>query len=182
MVLASPTRSARSVRPYTAGRGTSRRWDAAPGSEAVGAYQWLTAWAVLVVTQQSPGRSFAMVGAGAVAAVAVGFLHGMLLVKPLAMLGRWTVRVTAWPEAVAVAAVLAPVSAAVAAGTARWTELGFLHVWVWTAAAAVLPLVTGALLRGRRVPVRDVWWQGAVVAAGAVAVVSMTSFVMALPA
>ncbi|MEV6956958.1 hypothetical protein [Streptomyces sp. NPDC051183] len=166
----------------------SRRWDMAPGSEAVGAYQMLTAWAVLVVTQQSSERSLAVIGIGAAAAVAVGFLHGTLLVKPLALLGRWTARVTAWPRAVAVAAMLAPLSAGVAGGVAWWlrsqsvaTSVGFLQVWALTAAAAVLPLVAGAVLHGRPVPARAVWRQGAVIAGGVVGVVTMMTFVMELP-
>ncbi|MFD9339006.1 hypothetical protein ACFWBF_32140 [Streptomyces sp. NPDC060028] len=159
-----------------------------PGSEAVGAYQMLTAWAVLVVTQQPSERSLALIGIGSVAAVAVGFLHGMLLVKPLALLGRWTARVTAWPRVVGVAASLAPLSAGVA-GVAVWwlrsqsvvSSVGFLEVWALTAAAAVLPLVAGSALRERAVAARAVWRQGAVIAGGVVGVVTMMSFVMELP-
>ncbi|MFJ6796018.1 hypothetical protein [Streptomyces sp. NPDC091268] len=159
-----------------------------PGSEAVGAYQMLTAWAVLVAMRQSSERSLAWIVAGALAAVAVGFLHGMLLVKPLALAGRWAARVTAWPRAVAVAAVLAPLSAAVAAAVVWWLRsqsavpsAGFLQVWALTAAAAVLPLVAGAALRARPVPARAVWSQGAVIAGGVVGLVTMMGFVMELP-
>ncbi|MET9963814.1 hypothetical protein ABZ128_32870 [Streptomyces sp. NPDC006326] len=164
------------------------RRDTAPGAEAVGAWQLLTVWALVVVTEQTPVRSLAVIGAVSVGAVAVGFLHGMLLVKPLALAGRWTARMTAWPEPVAVAAVLAPVSAAVAAGV-TWglrspvpvEQAGFLDVWAWTAASAVLPLATGAVLRGRRVAAREVWRRGAVVAGSITGVVMLMSFVMELP-
>lgn len=182
MVLTSP------ARPYPASRRMAPRRDPAPGAEAVGAWQFLTVWILAVVTGRSPAASPAVVCAVAVVAVAVGFLHGMVLVKAAALAGRWTARVTAWPEPVAVAAVLLPLSAAVAAGVvwglrspAPVAQAGFPEVWAWAAASAVLPLAAGAALRGRGVAARTVWRRGALVSGSVTGVVVLMSFVMELP-
>ncbi|MEV7729466.1 hypothetical protein ACIRP0_36645 [Streptomyces sp. NPDC101733] len=173
MVWVSPS-GARAV-------GTAGRWrrpgrDLAPGSEVVGAWQLLTVWALLTALRVGPIGSLVAVGAGAVACVAVGFLHGLLLVKPLAVLGRWTARWSAWPEPVAVGVPLAVVSV-VPAVLLRWwlgeraaAVPGFGLVWAACVASAVLPLLAGAYLRARPVPARVLWVRGAVATGAALAV------------
>ncbi|MDH6545527.1 hypothetical protein M2167_008099 [Streptomyces sp. SPB4] len=178
------------TRPHAANRrlaGGVRRRDLAPGAEVVGAWQLLTVWALLLVTRQSPGGSFAELGLTAVAAVAAGFLHGLLFVKPLAALGRWTARLSAWPEPVAVAVLVAALSVPPALLVHRWLGTrpealpGFGHVWAWTALSAVLPLLAGAYLRTRPVAVRTLWARGAVAAGTVVGVVTLASLVVELP-
>ncbi|WP_158708586.1 hypothetical protein [Streptomyces sp. NRRL S-244] len=164
----------------------SHRWDIAPGSEVVGACQLLLAWGLLVAARQTPPvASLVVFGVGSVAAVAVGFLHGLLLVKPVAVLGRLTARLTAWPEPIAVLVLTVPVSAPPALLAHEWlsghlaSAPGFEVVWAGAAASAVLPMAAGALLRARPVPLRALWTRGlAVTAAVAVAVVAMADFVL----
>ncbi|MFD0272096.1 hypothetical protein ACFVGY_36855 [Streptomyces sp. NPDC127106] len=155
----------------------------------MGACQLLGAWALLVMaTQQAaPVRSVVMVGVGSVAAVTLGFLHGVLLVKPLAVLGRLTARLTAWPEPVAVAVLMVPVSAPPAL-LVRWWLHGHLAsaptfgvVWACTAASAVLPTVAGAWLRGHPLPAATLWRRGLTTTAAAVVVTTMAGFVLELP-
>ncbi|WP_406181204.1 hypothetical protein [Streptomyces sp. NBC_01006] len=163
-----------------------RRRDIAPGSEVVGACQLLLAWGLLVAARQaSPVASLVVFGVGSVAAVAVGFLHGLLLVKPVAVLGRLTARLTAWPEPVAVLVMTVPVSAPPALLAHGWlsghlaSAPGFGVVWASAAASAVLPMVAGACLRVRPVPLRALWARGlAVTAVVAVAAVAMADFVL----
>ncbi|MET8752507.1 hypothetical protein ABZW32_20770 [Streptomyces sp. NPDC004667] len=185
MVLAGTT-----TRPRAANRrlpGGVRRRDLAPGAEVVGAWQLVTVWALLLVTRQPSGGSFAELGLTAVAAVAAGFLHGLLFVKPIAVLGRWTARLSAWPEPVAVAVLVAALSVPPALLVHRWLGTlpealpGFGSVWAWTALSAVLPLLAGAYLRARPVPARALWARGAVVAGTVVGVVTLASLVMDLP-
>ncbi|MEV0416307.1 hypothetical protein AB0I68_37565 [Streptomyces sp. NPDC050448] len=190
MVLAGPANPARPARAYVPrlrALRRPRRWDVAPGAEVVGACQLLLAWGLLVATQEaSPVGFLVMFGIGSVAAVAAGFLHGLLLVKPLAVLGRLTARLTAWPEPVAVLALLVPVSAPPALLAHGWlrdhvaSAPGFGAVWACTAASAVLPMIAGACLRVRPVPLRALWGRGLTVTAAAVAVVTMAGFVMDL--
>ncbi|THA29241.1 hypothetical protein [Streptomyces sp. A1547] len=187
MVLASPahpTGPARASVPGLRSLRRPRQWDIAPGAEVVGACQLLLAWGLLVATQEaSPGGFLVMFGVGPVAAVAVGFLHGLLLVKPLALLGRLTARLTAWPEPVAVLVLLVPVSAPPALLAHGWlrdhvaSAPGFGALWACTVASAVLPVVAGACLRVRPVPLRALWGRGLTVTAMAVAVVTMAGFV-----
>ncbi|MCX5148934.1 MULTISPECIES: hypothetical protein [unclassified Streptomyces] len=190
MVLASPadpTRPARVHAPVLRALRRPRRWDIAPGAEVVGACQLLLAWGLLVATQEaSPAGFLVMLGVGSVAAVALGFLHGLLLVKPLALLGRLTARLTAWPEPVAVLVLLVPVSAPPALMAHGWlrdhvaSAPGFGAVWACTVASAVLPMVAGACLRARPVPLKALWGRGLTVTAAAVAVLTMAGFVMDL--
>ncbi|MEW2418868.1 hypothetical protein AB0953_35090 [Streptomyces sp. NPDC046866] len=156
----------------------------------MGACQLLAAWTLVVATQQAaPGRSLTMFGVGSVVAVAVGFLHGALLVKPLALLGRLTARLTAWPQSVAVLVLMVPLSAPPAAAVRWWLRQtvaatpSFGAVWAGTAACAVLPLAAGAALRARAVPVpaKTLWARALTVTAAAVAVTTMAGFVMELP-
>ncbi|NXY97586.1 hypothetical protein HYE82_25070 [Streptomyces sp. BR123] len=155
----------------------------------MGACQLLAAWALLVVaTQQAAAvRSAVMLGVGSVAAVAVGFLHGVLLVKPLAVLGRLTARMTAWPEPVAVAVLMVPVSALPALPVRWWlhghvpSAPAFGVVWACTAASAVLPTVAGAWLRGHPLPATTLWRRGLTVTAATVGVATMAGFVLELP-
>ncbi|MFD8980512.1 hypothetical protein [Streptomyces sp. NPDC059564] len=184
MVLASP------ARPRAANRrvpGAVRRWDLAPGAEVVGAWQLLTVWALLLVTRTFPGGSPVELGLLGVAAVGSGFLHGLLLVKPLAVLGRWTARLSAWPEPVALAVLVAPLSAPPAVLVHWWLGTrpdalpGFGEVWAWTAVSAVLPLLAGAFLRGRPVPAGALWTRGAVVSATVVGVATLAALVLGLP-
>ncbi|WP_030303398.1 hypothetical protein [Streptomyces katrae] len=189
MVSASPAHPARPARAYVPGLRSLRRprqWDIAPGAEVVGACQLLLAWGLLVATQEaSPVGFLVMFGVGSVAAVAVGFLHGLLLVKPLALLGRLTARLTAWPEPVAVLVLvlLVPVSAPPALLGHGWLRdhvapaPGFGAVWACTVASAALPMIAGACLRVRPVPLRALWGRGLTVTAVAVAVVTMAGFV-----
>ncbi|WP_328622029.1 hypothetical protein [Streptomyces sp. NBC_00354] len=190
MVLASPadpTRSARAYAPELPALRRPRRWDIAPGAEVVGACQLLLAWGLVVATQEaSPVGSLVMLGVGSVAAVAVGFLHGLLLVKPLALLGRLTARLTAWPEPVAVLVLLVPVSGPPALLAHGWlrdhvaSAPGSGAVWACTVASAVLPMVAGACFRARPVPLKALWGRGLTVTAAAVSVVTMAGFVMDL--
>ncbi|MFE6844162.1 hypothetical protein [Streptomyces sp. NPDC057686] len=187
MVLASPADPVRPARVYAPGLRAlrrPRRWDIAPGAEVVGACQLLLAWGLLVATQRaSPVGFLVMFGVGPVAAVAVGFLHGLLLVKPLALLGRLTARLTAWPEPVAVLVLLVPVSAPPALLVHEWlrdhvaSAPGSGVLWACTVASAVFPLVAGAWFRARPVPLRALWGRGLMVTAAAVAVVTMAGFV-----
>lgn len=190
MVLASPADPARPSRAYLPRPGVLRRpsrWDIAPGAEVVGACQLLLAWGLLVATQSaSPTGSLVVFGVGSAAAAVVGFLHGLLLVKPLAVLGRLTARLTAWPEPVAVLVLMVPVSAPPALLAHGWlrdhvaSAPGFGAVWAVTAASAVLPMIAGACFRARPVPLRSLWGRGLVLTAAAVAVVTMTGFVREL--
>ncbi|MFE2146150.1 hypothetical protein ACFXA3_31225 [Streptomyces sp. NPDC059456] len=181
MVWASPVERGGSVR---APRGP-RRWDVVPGAEVVGACQWLMAWGLLVAAQQASwAGSLVLFGVGSVAAVAVGFLHGLLLVKPLAALGRLTARLTAWPEPVAALVLTAAVSAPAALPAHAWlsglvaSAPGPGAVWAGTAASALLPMAAGAYLRARPVPLRALWTRGlAVTAAVALALVTTAELV-----
>ncbi|MCX5198003.1 hypothetical protein OOK31_29620 [Streptomyces sp. NBC_00249] len=179
MVLMSPARAYAGER-----RGGVRRWDLAPGAEVVGAWQLVTVWALLLVTRGAAGGSAAVLGVAALTAAAAGYLHGLLVVKAVAALGRWTARLSAWPEPVAVAVLAVAMSAFPAALVHWWLGSqapGFGRVWAWTTASAVLPLLAGVLLRSRRVPARVLWGQGAVVAGTAVGVVALAGLVMELP-
>lgn len=184
MVLASPVRPRAANRPVSAG---VRRWDLAPGAEVVGAWQLLTVWALLLVAGRFPAGSPVELGLLGAASVGSGFLQGLLLVKPLAVLGRWTARVSAWPEPVALAVLVAPLSAPAAVlvhwwlGTRSAALPGFGEVWAWTAASAVLPLLAGAFLRARPVPARALWARGAVVCATVVGVAVLAALVLELP-
>ncbi len=137
--------------------------------------------------QVAPVRFLMVFGVGSVVAVAVGFLHGVLLVKPLAVLGWVTARLTAWPEPVAVLVIVVPVSASAAAAAHWWlrntlaSPPAFGVVWACTAACAVLPLIAGALLRARPVPAKTLWARGLTVTVAAVVVATMAGFVMELP-
>ncbi|UQX00166.1 hypothetical protein [Streptomyces sp. RerS4] len=177
------------ARPYTViRRPGARRRDLAPGAEVVGAWQALTVWALLLVTRDAADGSSVALAVGAPLWAAAGFLHGLLLVKPLAWLGRLTARLCAWPEPVALTVLAVAVSAAPAALVHWWLAgqvappaPGFGQLWALTTAGAVLPLVAGALLRGRRVPARVLWARGAVVACTTVGVVALTGLVRDLP-
>ncbi|MFJ3205204.1 hypothetical protein [Streptomyces sp. NPDC086989] len=179
----SPVDRGASVRAASRG---PRRWDVAPGAEAVGACQWLMAWGLLVAAHPAPGAGALVVfGVGSVAAVAVGFLHGLLLVKPLAVLGRLTARLTAWPEPVAALVLTVPVSAPPALLAHAWLSghvaaaPGPGVVWAGTAASALLPMAAGGYLRARPVPLRALWTRGlAVTAAVAVALVTTAELVL----
>ncbi|MDK9500226.1 hypothetical protein QEZ40_005855 [Streptomyces katrae] len=197
MVLTSPARAYAPDRSALVRRALAavRRWDRVPGSEVVGAWQPVTVWALLLVTGVVPAGGPGELGLAAVSLAAAGFLHGLLVVKPLAALGRWTARVSAWPRPVAVAVLAAPVSVPAAVVVRWWLGVpgapgavpvpvpGFGVVWAGCVAGAVLPLVVGALLRGRArpVPVGALWARGAVVAGTAVGVVGLASLVMDLP-
>ncbi|MFF3652902.1 hypothetical protein ACFYXV_30225 [Streptomyces sp. NPDC002181] len=153
----------------------------------MGACQLLLVWGLLVAARQaSPAASLVVFGVGSVAAVAVGFLHGLLLVKPVAVLGRLTARLTAWPEPVAALVLTASVSALPALLAHGWLSAhvapapGFGVVWAVAAASAVLPMAAGACLRARPVPLRALWARGLpVTALLAVAVVATADFVLA---
>ncbi|MFD9575488.1 hypothetical protein ACFWBI_37420 [Streptomyces sp. NPDC059982] len=164
-----------------------RRWDLAPGAEVVGAWQLVTVWGLFLVTGRVPGGSAAELGLLGAAAVGAGFLHGLLLVKPLAVLGRWTARLSAWPEPVALTVLLAGLSVAPALlvqwwlGT-RWEVLpGFGPLWAWTAGCAVLPLLAGVLLRMRPVPARELWARGAVVSGTVIGLGALAGLAADLP-
>ncbi|MFF3017942.1 hypothetical protein [Streptomyces sp. NPDC057939] len=161
-------------------------WDAAAGAEAVGAWQGLTVWALLLVLGDPAGFTAGSLLEPAVEAAAAGgagFLHGLLLVRPVAALGRWGAGRGGGPEPVVVGVLLAPASAAVAvpvcwglgswAGGAAGAGPGFGAVWAWTAAAAVLPLLVGAFLRSWPVATGAVWRGGAVAAGTVVGVVTL---------
>ncbi|MFJ3883384.1 hypothetical protein ACIPW5_38795 [Streptomyces sp. NPDC090077] len=191
MVLTSP---ARAYAPDRSARGRRvsaavRRWDRVPGSEVVGAWQPVTVWALLLVTGVVPAGTPGESGVVAVSLAAAGFLHGLLVVKTLAALGRWTARVSAWPRPVAVAVLAAPVSAPAVVVVRWWLGAqgapvpGFGVAWAGCVAAAVLPMVVGVLLRGRArpVPAGALWARGAVVAGTVVGVVGLVGMVMPLP-
>ncbi|MGW6869109.1 hypothetical protein [Streptomyces sp. NPDC054901] len=181
MVWASPVRAVWPV---------GRRWpgvrwpgrEAVPGAEAVGAWQALTVWAVLLVVRDRAGGSLVGPAVDAATAAGAGFLHGLLLVRPVAALGRRSAGRGGWPEPVVVGGLLATVSAAVAvpvcwclgswAGGAS-AGPGFGAVWVWTAAAGVLPLLTGAFVRSWPVATGALWRGGAVAAGTVVGVVAL---------
>ncbi|MEU8775617.1 hypothetical protein [Streptomyces sp. NPDC048606] len=176
------------ARPYAMiRRPGARRRDPAPGAEVVGTWQLLTVWALLLVTGGTAGGSFAALGVGALVWAAAGFLHGWLLVKPLALLGRLTARWCAWPEPVALGVLTVAVSAAPAWLVHWWLRTlagappGFGRVWALATAGAVLPLAAGALLRGRGVAARVLWARGAVVACTTVGVVALAAVVRDLP-
>ncbi|RSS32300.1 hypothetical protein EF912_38240, partial [Streptomyces sp. WAC07061] len=160
MVLTSPARAYAPDRSAPGRRAptTARRWDRVPGSEVVGAWQTVTVWALLLVTGVVPAGGPGELGLAAVSLAAAGFLHGLLVVKALAALGRWTARVSAWPRPVAVAVLAAPVSVPAVVVVRWWLGAqgapvpGFGVVWAGCVAGTVLPLVVGALLRGRPVP------------------------------
>lgn len=191
MALTSPARAYAPDRSALGRRvlAAARRWDRVPGSEVVGAWQPVTVWALLLVTGVLPAGSPGELGVTTVSLAGAGFLHGLLLVKPLAALGRWTARVSAWPRPVAVAVLAAPLSAPAAVVVRWWLGTqgapvpGFGVVWAGCVAGAVLPMVVGALLRGRTrpVPAGALWARGAVVAGTAVGVAGLASLVMALP-
>ncbi|MEU3725992.1 hypothetical protein [Streptomyces sp. NPDC031705] len=191
MVLASPARAYGPDRSALGRRvpATARRWDRVPGSEVVGTWQPVTVWALLLVTGAVPAGGPGELGVAAVSLAAAGFLHGLLLVKPLAALGRWTARVSAWPRPVAVAVLAVPASAPAAVVVRWWLGTqgagvpGFGVVWAGCVAGTVLPMAVGALLRDRArpVPAGVLWARGAVVAGTAVGVVGLASLVMDLP-
>ncbi|MET9884015.1 hypothetical protein ABZZ20_12870 [Streptomyces sp. NPDC006430] len=190
MVWASPADPTGPERAYPLrsrmSRGRRGR-DCAPGAEVVGACQSAVAWALLLATQQaSPVRYLVLIGAGSVAAVAVGFLQGLLLVKPMAVLGHVTARLTAWPEPIAVLVLVAPASALPALPAHWWlrdhlvSAPGFGTLWACTAASAVLPVIAGACFRVRPVPLKALWGRGLAVTAAAVAVVTTAGLAAAL--
>ncbi|MCX5379565.1 hypothetical protein [Streptomyces sp. NBC_00091] len=197
MVLASPARAYAPYRLVLSRRvlGRVRQWDRAPGAEVVGAWQLLTVWALLLVTGAVPAGAPVELGVSAVALAAAGYLHGLLLVKPLAALGRWTARLSAWPGPVAVGVLVAAGSVPAAVVVRWWLEAGVPGgvpgagvpglgpVWAGCAASVVLPLVVGAVLRARavRVPVGALWVRCAGVAGAAVGVVALAAVVVELP-
>ncbi|MFF5706468.1 hypothetical protein ACFY7H_28875 [Streptomyces sp. NPDC012794] len=191
MVLTSPARAYAPDRLAPGRRvlATVRRWDRVPGSEVVGAWQPLTVWALLLVTGVVPAGSPSELGVAAALLGVAGFLHGLLLVKALAALGRWTARVSAWPRPVAVGVLVAPVSAPAAALVRWWLGTQgvpvpvFGVVWAGCAAGALLPLAVGAVLRerARPLPAGALWARGAVVAGTVVGVVGLASLLMELP-
>ncbi|MFG2619491.1 hypothetical protein ACGFXC_17965 [Streptomyces sp. NPDC048507] len=184
MVLASP---ARPHAPQRRVRGGVRRWDLAPGAEVVGAWQLATVWGLFLVTGRVPGGSAAELGLLGAAAVGAGFLHGLLLVKPLAVLGRWTARLSAWPEPVALLVLLAGLSVPPALFLQWWlgarsqAPAGFGPLWAWTAACAVLPLLAGTFLRVRPVPARALWARGAVVSGTVIGLAALAALAADLP-
>ncbi|MFF4848488.1 hypothetical protein [Streptomyces sp. NPDC001194] len=153
----------------------------------MGACQLLLAWGLLVASRRElPAGSLVVFGIGSVAAVAVGFLHGWLLVKPAAVLGRLTARLTAWPQPVAVLVLLVPVSAPPALLVRGWLSdhvaaaPGFGLLWSAAVASALLPMAAGACLRVRPVPLKALWGRGLAVTAVALAVVALTGLVRGL--
>ncbi|MET9606875.1 hypothetical protein ABZZ17_17630 [Streptomyces sp. NPDC006512] len=156
--------------------GRARWFDAAPGAEVVGVWQALTVWAALLVVRHPAGGSLPDPVLGAATAAGAGFLHGLLLVRPLAALGRWGAGRSGWPEPAVVAVLAGPVSAPAAALACWWLgypEPGFGAVWAGTAGLVVVPLLVGACLRARPVPVGTLWSRGAAAAGTAVGVVAM---------
>ncbi|MFF4321711.1 hypothetical protein [Streptomyces sp. NPDC001568] len=140
---------------------------------------------MLLVLRDRAGGSLVEPAVDAVTAAGAGFLHGLLLVRPLAALGRRCAgRRPGWPEPAVVGVLLVAVSAGVAGPVCWWLGAwsggsgsgpGFAAVWAWTVAAAVVPLLVGGFLRSWPVAPRTLWRGGAVAAGTVVGVVTLAA-------